>query len=279
MRSDNEVERLLEDWLTGEARPMPQEVLENALESVARTRQTHARSLDWRWLRGPVGATAAAAVLILVVVAGGLTFNVIGSMYSGESPSAGMSQTWDPAADFDIATPHQNPGPDQYGNSAVWSFLRTPGAEHDPASYFLLPDFADPLLTFGGEAWYDTDYLNLLIGERAAAGEALYLHPWTDGTVRKDAILGWKSPISGEVTIEGTVARAQHSCPAEAGDIIFSVDRGALSLDQIVLGFARNADFSLTTSMAAGESLYFIVDADSDANCDGTELRVTISYR
>lgn len=277
MRSDEEVERLLEDWLTNEAQPMPQDVLENALESVARTPQTRARSLDWRWLRGPVGATAAAAVLILVVVAGRLTVNVIGSMNPSESPSADVAQTWDPAADFDIAPSRQNPGPDHYGNPSVWSFLRTPGAEHNPASYFLLPDFRDPLPTFGGKAWYDNDYLNLLIGERAAEG-ALYMHPWTDGTVRKDAILGWKSPISGEVTIEGTVARAQHSCPAEAGDIVFSVDRGAVSLEQIILGFAQNADFSLSTSVAVGESLYFIVDAGSDANCDGTELRVTISH-
>jgi len=279
MRSDQEVERLLEDWLTDEAQPMPHDVLENLLDAVARTGQeSHCRAGPV-WLRSrPMGLLATAAVVILLVVAGGLTVDLIGSLDPTESASAGTPATWDPSADFDLASPRRNPGPDQYGNPAVWSFLRTPGAEHNPASYFLMPDFADPLPTFGGEAWYDSDYLNLLIGMRAAA-DALYLHPWTDGTTSKHAILAWTSPISGQVTVDGTVARAQHTCPAEAGDIIFSMDQGAVTLEETVLGFAQNAEISLTTSVAVGESLYFIVDAGPDANCDGTELRVTISHR
>jgi hypothetical protein len=79
MRSDQEVERLLEDWLTDEAQPIPRDVLENALESVARTTQTRTRTLAWGWLRGPTGAILAAAILILVIVAGGLTIDRIGS--------------------------------------------------------------------------------------------------------------------------------------------------------------------------------------------------------
>jgi len=278
MRSDEDVERLLEDWLTDEAQPMPHEVLEGALEAVGRTSQEVRRRAGPVWLGSrPVGLLAAVAVLILVVVAGGLTVDLIGSIGPTESASAGIPQTWDPAADFGLASPRQNPGPDQYGNPAVWSYLRTPGAEHDPSTYFLLPDFADPLPTFGGETWYDSDYVNLLIGRRAAE-DAIYMHPWSDGAIRKDAILGWTSPIAGRVTVEGTVARTQHSCPADVGDIIFSVERGIASLERIELGFAQNAEFSLTTSVTVGESLYFIVDPDADANCDLTELRVTISH-
>jgi len=278
MRSDDEMERLLEDWLTDEAQPMPHDVLEGALEAVGRTGQEVRRRAGPVWLRSrPVGLLAAAAVLVLVVVAGGLTVDLIGSLSPTESASAETPQTWDPSADFDIASPRRNPAPDQYGNPAVWRYLRTPGAEHNPTSYFLLPDFAYGPPTFGGEAWYDSAYLNLLVGW-AAANDALYLHPWTDGAIRKDAILGWTSPISGQITVEGTVARAQHSCPAAAGDIDFSIDRGAASLKEIVLGFAQNAPFSLTTSVTVGESLYFIVDADEDANCDGTELHVTITH-
>ena len=278
MRSDDEIERLLEDWLDNEARPMPHDVLESSLEAVSRTRQESLRRVGPVWLRSrPMGLLAAATVLILVVLAGGLTADLVGSLGPSESASAGTPQNWDPSADFDLASPRQNPGPDQYGNPAVWSFLRTPGAEHDPSTYFLLPDFADPLPTFGGETWYDSDYLNLLIGRRAAE-DAIYMHPWSDGAIRKDAILGWTSPIAGRVTVEGTVARTQHSCPVDAGDIIFSVERGVASLQRTVLGFAQNAEFSLTTSVTVGESLYFIVDADADANCDLTELRFTISH-
>jgi hypothetical protein len=277
MRSDEEIERLLEEWLTDEARPMPHDVLENALEAVPRTSQENRRRPGPVWLRSrPMGLLATAAVLILLVVAGRLTVDLVGSLAPAQSASAGVPQTWDPAADFGLAST-RNPSRDQYGNPAVWSYLRTPGAEHDPASYFLLPDFADPLPTFGGEAWYDSDYLNLLIGRRTA-DDILYLHPWSDGPIRKDAILGWMSPISGEITVAGTVARAQHTCPVDAGDIIFSVDRGATSLKQLILGFAQNAKFSLTTSVAVGESLHFIVDPDADANCDLVELRLRISH-
>jgi len=278
MRSDDEIERRLEDWLDHEARPMPHDVLESALEAVSRTSQEGARRVGPVWLRSrPMGLLAAVAVLILIVVAGGLTANLVGSIGPSESASAGIPQTWDPAADVGLASPRQNPGPDQYGNPAVWSYLRTPGAEHDPSTYFLLPDFADPLPTFGGETWYDSDYVNLLIGRRAAE-DAIYMHPWSDGAIRKDAILGWTSPIAGRVIVEGIVARTQHSCPADVGDIIFSVERGIASLERIELGFAQNAEFSLTTSVTVGESLYFIVDPDADANCDLTELRVTISH-
>ena len=275
MRSEQEIERLLEDWLADEAQPMPREVLEGSLESVARTPQTRARGLDWGWLRAPVGGLAAAAVLALVIVAGGLTFDRIGSWFPSGSASPGPTQVWDPVVDF-AASAGRNPGPDQFGNPAVWTYLRTPGAEHDPASYVLLPDFADPLTTFGGAAWYDADYLNLLVGKRAAA-DGIYLHPWSGGSSKRNAVLAWTSPVSGQVTVEGTVARAQHSCPAVAGDIIFSVDRSDISLEQITVGFAQNAEFRVTTSMVVGESLYFIVDADADANCDGTELHLTIS--
>jgi hypothetical protein len=277
MRSDDEIGRLLEDWLDHEARPMPHDVLESSLEAVSRTGQENLRRGGPAWLRSrPMGVLAAAAVLILVVLAGGLTANLVGSIGPSESASAGIPQTWDPAADFDLASPRQNPGPDQYGNPAVWSYLRTPGAEHDPSTYFLLPDFADPLATIGGETWYDSDYVNLLIGMRAGE-DAIYMHPWSDGAIRKDAILGWTSPIAGRVMVQGTVARTQHSCPADAGDIIFSIERGMVSLQQTGLGFAQNETFSLTTPVTIGESLYFIVDADADANCDLTELRVTIS--
>jgi len=278
MRSDDEMERLLQDWLDDEARPMPHDVLESALEAVGRTSQENRRRAGPAWLGSrPASLLAVAAVLILVVLAGGLTANLVGSFGPIESASARIPQTWDPAADFDLASPRGNPGPDQHDNPAVWSYLRTPGAEHDPATYVLLPDFADPLPTFGGTAWYEANYLNLLIGKRATS-DALYMHPWSDGAITRDAILGWTSPITGQVTVEGTVARAQHSCPVDAGDIIFSVERGMESLQRTVLGFAQNAQFSLTTSVTIGESLYFIVDADADASCDLTELRVTISH-
>ncbi len=39
MKSDEEIERLLEDWLADEAKPMPQPVLETVLDGVSRRSQ------------------------------------------------------------------------------------------------------------------------------------------------------------------------------------------------------------------------------------------------
>lgn len=270
MRSDELIERQLEDWLEDEARQMPQHVLENALESVARTPQTSARGGVERWLRnGPVGILAAAAVVLLLVVAGGLAVDRIGSLFPTGSASAAPRQVWDPVADFRFAPNQLNPSPDSYGNPDVWSYLRSTTAEHEPQAYILFP-------RFNGTAWEERGLANLFVS-LGGPDQPITMHPWSDGTTRKNAIIGWTSPIDGQVSISGHVSRAQTSCDVSTGLIVFTVDQGSETLRTVRLRLGQGADFTATATVTQGEFLYFVVDADADARCDLTNLTLQVT--
>jgi hypothetical protein len=261
MRSDEEVERLLEDWLIDEAQPMPRGVLEDSLESVARTPQTSASGFGWGRFRRTVRVTAAAAVLILVVVVGGLTVDRIGSLL----PTASAHQmVWDPGAEFRRAPNQRNPGPDSYGNPNVWSFLSSPVA-HAPSQYEPLQSFADNLWTGPSMVVAYPDKDGLVVHPSMASGSAQF------------AILGWTSPVAGEVTIHGFVLMIDRNCKELGGGIGFSVDRGSSTLfaSEIRPGDSDHVD--VTATVRRGDSVYFIVDPGADDTCDATLLSLEIS--
>lgn len=268
MRSDEEIERLLEDWLTDEAQPMSHDVLENALESVTRTTQTGARRGSPGWLRGPVGVLAAAALLILVVVAGGLTVDRIGSLIPTESSSAGPARVWDPVADFRRGANQMNPSPDSYGNPGVWSYFSSTVA-HSPPSYRLLPAFTN-------DQWNDPAFRFLTVYLDRGG---LLLHPWETGDSVRYTILGWKSPIAGNVTIRGTAALADTACTQVGSGITLSVDRGTQSLFVSEIPSGGTDEIHVSATMERGESIYFIVDPGADSDCDSTVLILEITHR
>jgi hypothetical protein len=272
MRSDEEVERHLEEWLEEAAQPMPHEVLEGALEAVARTPQAGARHGGPRWLGNrPMGVLGAAAVLFLVVVAGGLAVDRIGSLLPAESGSAGTVQVWDPVADWRSALNQQNPSPDSYGNPAVWSYMRSTSSRHEPATYLLMPKYDGDWPGFLGEAWSEPSMINVVVALHAADA-SIYLHP-TSGV---HTILAWTSPVAGEVTIDGVVARPQNPCEEPSDGLIFSVDRSSETLQTMGLDLGQRTPFNLTTTVGVGDTVYFVSDSDGDANCDLTQLQVTI---
>lgn len=284
MTSERDVERRVEEWLEDEARPMPHDVLEGALEAVTRTSQVGTRRFGPAWLSSrSMVVVAAATVLILVVVAGGLAVDRIGSLLPTESASAGPVQVWDPVADWLSAPNHQNPSPDSYGNPGVWSYMRSTSASHDPTNYLLMPNFEgdhawnQPGMTnlpdFLGEAWNEPAMINEFVG-LGAANAAIYLHP----TPGAHAVLAWTSPVAGEVTIDGVVARPQDPCSSPGGGLLFSVDRGSETLRSIGLDHGQRAAFNLSTTVGRGDTVYFIVDPGADGLCDLTSLQVTITF-
>lgn len=273
MNSDRDIEQRIEDWLDAEARPMPQEVMESSLEAVARTAQVSGHSRWPAWTRTRFFSLSAVAVAaVLVVVAGVLALDRLGTLLEGvgSDPSSTQQEalTWDAAAEFRRAPSQMNPSPDSHGNGGVWSYRRSTNSAHDPLDYVLLP-------TFDADRWQDANYVNLFIGIGAAEG-TLYLHPWSDGAVRKHAVLGWTSPIAGEVAISGAVSRVQGDCEVPSANVIFSIDRGAAILHTIAVDVGQSATFDLTATVSVGETLYFVFDADSDARCDLTALRLVI---
>jgi len=283
MRHDEEIERLLEDWLEDEARPMPRDVLENALESVARTAQAGTRRRGYGWLsHRPMGVLAAATLLVLVVVAGGLAVDRFGALFPSESRGAGLVQVWDPVADWRSTPNQENPSRDSYGNPRVWSYMYGISSSHDPTDYLLMPNYEgidawnQPGMAgtpnFLGEAWNEPALINVFVG-LGAANAAIYLHPGAY------AVLAWTSPVAGEVTIDGVVARPQDPCSEPSGGLLFSVDRGSQTLRTIGLDNGQRSDFNLRTAVGIGDAVYFVVDADGDAVCDLTYLQLTITLK
>jgi hypothetical protein len=274
MRSDHEIERLVEDWLEDEARPMPHDVLEGALEAIARTPQAGVRGLFGRQRSGLVGILVATGVLALAVLAGGLAINRIGSLLSTASESPGSEQVWDPTADWRSAPNQENPSPDRYGNAGVWRYMRGTSTGHDPVRYILMPKFQRDLPGFLGEAWSEPAMINVFVA-RLVADPSTYLHP-TSGVY---AILAWRSPVAGEVRIEGVVARPQNPCDEPSHGLLFSVDRGSETLRTLSLDLGQSTDFNLNTMVGIGDTVYFVVDADGDANCDLAQLRLTVTLQ
>ena len=286
MTSDHDVERRVQDWLEAEARPMPHHVLEGALEAIPRTSQVGTRRIGPAWLRyRSVALLAGAALVVLIVAAGALTVDRLRHLWDGTGAVPSEPRVWDPVADWLSAPNQENPSRDSFGNPRVWRYMYSTSSSHDPTRYLLMPNFEgeeawkqrgmDGTPSFLGEAWNEPALINAFVGLGAAeAGDAaIYLHPGAY------AVLGWTSPVAGEVTIDGGVARPQDPCSEPSGDLLFSVDAGSQTLRTIGLDNGQRSDFSVSTTVGIGDTVYFVVDADGDAICDLTYLQVTITYK
>jgi len=262
---DRDIEQQLEDWLSEEARPIPQSVLESSLEAVSRTSQAGRRPV-LRWLTASrLGVPVIATSVVLLAVATALTIDRIGSLVS--SPPAGPTATpglplyWDATADFGRWSNERNPAPDAYGNQGVWSYMSSTQA-HDPAYYRLLPTFARGIWRDSlGEVQGYLDKSNVIL---------------TPGVSRRYVLLRWTSPVDARIRISGFVLLVNYPCGGVASGITFFVDHDAqqLATEPISTGSARA--IVLETIVRRGESLYFVVDRDTDNLCDSTLISLEI---
>lgn len=285
MNPDQQTERLLEDWLDDEARPMPQHVLEAALEAVSRTTQVGRKGrFAVPWLDQRVLAVGmAAAVFVLAVIAAPFIAENLDGLFGpqpggGPDGSPGEAQVWDPAADFRGSPNQLNPSPDRYGNPDVWSYLRSASDAHDPAGYSALPDFE--VVNGNAMLWYERDLFSLLIGHRREE-PTIWFHPWSDGNRANNhhAVLGWRSPVTGIVTLSGRVEHTEPTCIVGLTDgTTFSIDHEGTTLRTIVVTPGEREAFEVTALVASGEALYFVVDPGRASNCDNTSLQLTITH-
>ncbi|HJT64699.1 MAG TPA: hypothetical protein VJ839_08020 [Candidatus Limnocylindria bacterium] len=277
-RSDGDIERQLEDWLNDEARPMPPHVLESSLEAVSRTTQVGGRPRFGIRLNQRLLMLAATAAVLVLVVLGGPTILVNLAGLFGPQPGAGPTSTpthvllWDPAADFLEPPNQQNPSPDRYGNERVWGYMRSWDGQYEADRFFALPNFDVALLQ-----WYERDLVNLHVS-RGPTGNDISLHGWSDGnrSNNRAAILAWRSPISGSVTVSGTV-EAEDDCPDPADGVFFSVARDAETLEAFHLALGQGRSFRFQTTIEVGQQLYFINDPGADSSCDTAVLLVAIT--
>ena len=94
-------------------------------------------------------------------------------------------------------------------------------------------------------------------------------------------VVGWKSPISGQVRISGLVRDMDAHC---GNGVLWSIDLGTRTLASGSLGNGEAQVFAQgqgggglgSVSVSKGELLYFVVDPNGDVGCDSTELEIRI---
>jgi hypothetical protein len=173
--------------------------------------------------------------------------------------------TWDAASDFPSAPPSENPAHDKYGD-IVWSYLYSGASIHDPTLYRPLPKFQAPNSSqSAGDLGFDDGHvLTPLVG--ANGNNEMVFHPERD----RFAILGWRSPYAGKVSIALELRFADPIVQAGSNGIVWSIDRGNTTLQTAVLTPGGEARAELTADVAGGDIFYLTIDNRGDSNWDTT---------
>jgi len=197
---------------------------------------------------------------------------------------------WNLATEF-RRSPHQaNPNPDNCGNANVWYFMESTSLVHDARTYSLLPEFiTDAFFVAGIEQWQDlsdcstscNDKLPAVGVNATGSAQRIFNIAWPAGSVRMHprasrlAIVGWRSPINGSISIAGAFADLDAGC----GGAGWSVDKGTTRLASGAFQSGGGQQFQRSgIAVSQGDFLYFIVDPGADGDCgDSTGLKVTIT--
>jgi hypothetical protein len=174
---------------------------------------------------------------------------------------------WDAEADFPFAPRPENPAHDHYGNTA-WFYLYGPPGLHDPTLYQPLPEFhvidpANQYWDFGFRP--DGSIATPLVGGNAAQ-KFMVFHP----DHLNSAILGWRSPYTGKVSIALQLSFPDPVVQAGSNGVVWSLDRGGTMLQGALLTPGNEARVTMTLDITAGETLYLVISDNGDTNWDTT---------
>src|SRR5260370_34263847 len=92
-----------------------------------------------------------------------------------------------------------------------------------------------------------------------------------------DAVRQWRAPTAGTIHITGNASDGDPRC----GDgVIVSIKKGTQALWQHTIDNGNTTGFSydLTTNVAAGNQINFVINARSTTSCDSTNFDPTITY-
>lgn len=228
-------------------------------------------------------------------------------------PAAEIAEplVWNLADDFQSGSQHQNPNRDHYAQP-TWHFLRTSNRQHDVAKrswlrdgqYTPLSQYGTRLFDLPVDAWVKHaagDYRQPVIGRfglrhelglRFESGDIFFAPGHDDACV-----LGWRSPVAGTLTIEGSFQHAEQD-PEDNSGIRWYIERGRAPgsaqgnlAAELAAGASRFGTDTQVGSfhvrgqkMEPGDFIYFIVDAKSDGSeqpqqGDFTRLRARLTMR
>lgn len=203
---------------------------------------------------------------------------------------------WDLKEDFRVWPNQANPNPDSYGNAGIWSFMYSTTA-HDPSAYALITQFypnagGNPGLQ-GWEGPEPTGYPNsgapnfgMNTTGQPIVMDPKYIVPPGVVTAHPDssqpAVLGWRSPFTGAIAIEGGVTDI---CNMYGDGILWSIDKNSST---VASGSIPNEGAQLfkdgtngnqlgNIPVHQGDFIYFLVAPGGDYYCDQTQLDVTIT--
>ena len=235
-----------------------------------------------------------------------LALGVSNDVVGEERPTRNM--TWSLREDFQTGAGRENPTSDRDGEP-VWHFLRTTRSEGPietrkwlrDGRYVPLGEKGDRIFGLPFDGWIfrltpaESPVVSVASEDKAAGLSVhrgdIVIAPGPEHAV----IVGWESPVAGMLEIQGSFEHVQSS-----GGITWYVERGPqppadtnhgfdpvrLASGHSVFGTeSQKGSFTVEgQKVAAGEFLYFIVDARADGtplphSGDGTRLDVTITVR
>jgi hypothetical protein len=205
-------------------------------------------------------------------------------------------ETWNLASEF--PTSRKNPAADKYGNRKVWLFASETanGAEYRRMKYFdgpakleaecglknsyLFTSSGTPAILYNGGPTLEE-------GQNQCASSATYRTKTvivSPGHFTADyAVVGWQSPITGAVTVSGSVEPVDSGISQPPSGIEFRLDYGSTVLAGPTESHEdKEIPFGpLAVSVTRGHSLYLKVGAaawPSNGAWDSTAIALTITY-
>jgi len=244
---------------------------------VTLTASAVAKSQFVGWSGGGCSGTGTCTVTLTAATAVTATF------------ATSCAQSWDLASDFRISPDQENPSRDRFGNLAVWHYLDSASLARDPATYTPLSSFTTQFFAINGlEGWLDptapSDTLHVISNATGSFQFPYDQVDWPDGAIElhpsydRLVIVGWRSPITGPISVAGGVTDANASC---GNGIAWFVTHDGTDLAGGVIdngGAQSFAGGALDLAVTAGDFVYIVLDPrDGDYACDSTRVDLTIS--
>lgn len=203
--------------------------------------------------------------------------------------AAPKCDSWNLALDY-LRAPNQSKAiyPDACG-APVWHFMKSNTLAADPATYTLLDTFVDSGFACtpgtGIKSWQGADAPHISLN---ASGANQVCDPWapitvynattfTHPTPSRNAVVGWKSPVSGKVNIKVAITDLDNW----SGDgVTWFIQNGTTTMAQgIIDNGGKDAWSGAKIDVKKGDFLYIGVGPgpNGDYICDTTQLDVVIT--
>lgn len=181
---------------------------------------------------------------------------------------------WEAERDFERAPRPANPGRDRYGNTTWFYLYGALETAHQPDRYTVMPTFWDVSPAFDWETWTETP--NWGAANVGFNNGKIVMQPGPPYH-RQNSILAWRSPLGTGVLVQASIELQPLSTCSDPGNgIVWSFDQGNRTLLTGTLAPAARVDPELTTTVAAGDWLYFVVEDKGDTQCDTTGVQLRI---